>query len=534
VKQYDPEQCMPTEILRTRGLRQQRTLSDYQTVYGTIVEGNYQSTHDRLGPTTNEVLEEETVGTYDALQHVWNVSVEPAFQNRYSLNVTAEILDGGDEDNGFRFSWSTSPSGPFWPLLTLTSSGSQSADFSLAISTPKTIYIQVEDTNRDAGNALHDRLSTDNLFVWQECTWGPEPSGDAVPAGWGPTNLAPYGAHLGGYLGSVVETTNIEGILQLDLLATDAFHSPNAYPTFLYYNPYSTSQTVEIDVGTVPRDVYDAVSETFLCRSVSGPASFVIAPDSAVVAVVVPSNGLISYRITNGLHQMLINGVVVDYGKEPFSNIFTRSYPGTRNNWTGRLGYTFEAKQDFRITAFGRPVNVLVNQGLLRNPHTIELFDESNRTLLASTVVNANSPRDSLDYVFSPLAQPVFLHAGRKYMILSSESNGDGDLWMDYASIPYYGHHLISINGAEFTDTLPGSGMPDPGYAYFGQNVAYVPPAFGVGWDMANLGQFSTVSKHWLESCSDETSWCEGADLDFSGCVDMLDLCSFFEELWLQ
>lgn len=534
INMYDPQRCMPTEILRTRGLRQQRAQTDYNLIYGTIVEGSYQSTHGRLGPTEYEVLEEKTVGDYDALEHIWNVNVEPAYNGRYSLNVTANVQDGGDGDGGFKFSWATNPAGPFEALFTMASSGGKAGDFTLHITSPTIIYIKVEDTNRVNGNTLLDRISIDNLFVWQECQWGPEPSGDAVPAGWGPTNLAPYCAHLSGYLGAVVETTNVEGVLQLDLLATDVFHASDAYPTYLYYNPYTTPQTVQIDVGVEPVDVYDAVSGTFLKTDATGQTSFLISPDSAVIVVLAPANGLMTYNLSQGLQQTLINGVVVDYVTDGFGNLMRQHYTGTRNNMTGRLGYTFEPVADFRINALGRSVNPSVNQGRLLNSHTIELFDVDNGVLLAAASVDAASPKDALGYAFVSLTSPVELHAGRKYMILSSETSGDGDLWMDYSVMNSYCWHLITILGGEFAYSEPGSGMPAPGYSYFGNHIGYVPPTMSVAGERVMMDQFYRLAVCWLDVCSFDNNWCHGADINFSGRVDLTDLVYFIDVLWLR
>jgi hypothetical protein len=97
-------------------------------------------------------------------------------------------------------------------------------------------------------------------------------------------------------------------ILRLNALATDYYHAP-AYPTYLYFNPYGTASNVEIDVGSGMHDLYDAVGNMFLATGISGLTSFSIPANSAVLVVVAPANGTVSYD----LDRMLINGVVVDY-----------------------------------------------------------------------------------------------------------------------------------------------------------------------------------------------------------------------------
>jgi len=123
-----------------------------------------------------------------------------------------------------------------------------------------------------------------------------------------PSNLGLYGSSHIGYLAAVVNRTNVEKILQLDCLATDFFHE-KAYPTYLYYNLFSEYKKVKIEVGTQPVDLYDSVSQTFLKRNVSGTAVFNIIPDSAMVLVLTPAGGKVSYQ----KGKMIIDGVVVDY-----------------------------------------------------------------------------------------------------------------------------------------------------------------------------------------------------------------------------
>jgi hypothetical protein len=111
-----------------------------------------------------------------------------------------------------------------------------------------------------------------------------------------------------GNLGGIIKPTNIEKILRLDLLKTDYFHGP-AYPTFLYYNPYTMPKSVELDLGPEPKDVYDAVSKEFVLRNARGLAHISISPDTARVVVLAPANGKLTH---DGTH-VLIGGVIVDY-----------------------------------------------------------------------------------------------------------------------------------------------------------------------------------------------------------------------------
>ncbi len=62
---------------------------------------------------------------------------------------------------------------------------------------------------------------------WQG--YSPFSTGDALKGGWAATNLSLYSSSSIGYLGSLLETTNEEKILRLDLLTTDFFNEA-AFP----------------------------------------------------------------------------------------------------------------------------------------------------------------------------------------------------------------------------------------------------------------------------------------------------------------
>ncbi len=135
----------------------------------------------------------------------------------------------------------------------------------------------------------------------------PYATGDAIAGGWGYTNLVLYGSSHVGIFGSIIDTTDVEGILKLDLLKTDFFRE-EAYPTFLFYNPYDLDKTVSFDVGT-NKDIYESTSNTFLSSGVSGITQITISANRSYIVVLTPNGGNITYDYD----KMLVNGVVVDY-----------------------------------------------------------------------------------------------------------------------------------------------------------------------------------------------------------------------------
>jgi hypothetical protein len=144
----------------------------------------------------------------------------------------------------------------------------------------------------------------------REIWMGLEPlaTGDALRSGWAATNLSLYSTSSIGYLGAIIEKTNVEKILQIDLLRTDFFRD-TAYPSFLYYNPYTEIKSVAIDVGNEPTDIYDVVTESFLHTHVTGVVSVDVPADGVISVVLAPAGGMIRHEN----NKMLINDVVVDF-----------------------------------------------------------------------------------------------------------------------------------------------------------------------------------------------------------------------------
>jgi hypothetical protein len=135
-------------------------------------------------------------------------------------------------------------------------------------------------------------------------------AGDPLTYHWGPeTDFGIYGSGMVGVFGSIIKTTNVDQVLQLDLLATD-FHRGPAFDTYLYYNPHPSTASVAIDLGTDQLyDLYDAAANRFAARGVSGNTYFDVADDDAVMLVKIPAGGQQSF---DG-RRMLVDGVVVDY-----------------------------------------------------------------------------------------------------------------------------------------------------------------------------------------------------------------------------
>jgi len=123
------------------------------------------------------------------------------------------------------------------------------------------------------------------------------------------SQLSVYGSGHVGIFGSIIKNTNVEGILQLDLLATDFFNE-EAYPTYLYYNPFDEAKTITVSSGKGKKtDFYDTVSGKFVAKKVKGSAKITLPAKSSAVIVMAPVRG----KVTHNGSKMLIDNVVVDY-----------------------------------------------------------------------------------------------------------------------------------------------------------------------------------------------------------------------------
>jgi len=319
---YDRKSIIAYEGIRKwqRGAATAR--ADYHTVRGKIVQGSFASTHFRdESPPDREVFTEAS-GTGPEFEHIWEFAPPPA--RECWLVVAAERIPGGHVGNVFRFSFASRPEGPYTPAFSVSGAGpAQVAE--LPADLRDRLYVKAESSDRSPGWSGPDQLAVDAMALSYQSPIGPFAQGDLVvsfvdllkeatvpivlyrPA-LATTDLGLYGSSHVGILGGIIKPTNVERILQLDLLKTDYYHA-KAYPTYLYYNPYSSTKTVEIEVGTEPRDIYDAVSDQVIRKNVQGRARFTIACDTARLVVLAPAGG----KLLRKDKRTFIDEVIVRY-----------------------------------------------------------------------------------------------------------------------------------------------------------------------------------------------------------------------------
>ena len=118
-----------------------------------------------------------------------------------------------------------------------------------------------------------------------------------------------YGSAHVGIFGAIVDKTNVDGILKLDVLATD-FYRDKSFPTHLLYNPYMEDKQVTYQLKSRKVvDLYDAVAQKIIAKGVKINTSITI-PRSAAVLIVEISNGS---KLEKKGNTLMANEIVIDY-----------------------------------------------------------------------------------------------------------------------------------------------------------------------------------------------------------------------------
>lgn len=133
-------------------------------------------------------------------------------------------------------------------------------------------------------------------------------TGDAKRSNWAETNLSLYSSSSVGYLAALVELTDVEGILLLDVNKTD-FFSTSQYLSYALYNPHAVDKQVTLTLPVGAHDVYDAISETVIATNVSGSTVITIKADEAVLLVYFPAGSVPS--ASDG--KLYVGTEIIDY-----------------------------------------------------------------------------------------------------------------------------------------------------------------------------------------------------------------------------
>ena len=295
---YDPHSTLAYEGMRPVQTHVGRLSADYKTVHGTITEGSY--LQSIFTDKQYQRFETTEIDGQQRLEHIWKIELEDA--SSHTITMMAEISEGAE----FAISWGTDPNGTYQPFLRYDST-TPAVQYKELLTDTNELYLKLENTSAD--KTAIATFGIDDLWILSKSDKSPYATGDAKESGWAKTNFGLYSSAFTGLLGGIVQTTNVEKILQLDCLATDYFGAP-AYPTYLYYNPHDDTKQIELNVGATAVDLYEATSNQFLQKGVQRIAKIELAADSARLIVLVPSGGEVS---TNERGHTTVNDIIIDY-----------------------------------------------------------------------------------------------------------------------------------------------------------------------------------------------------------------------------
>lgn len=113
--------------------------------------------------------------------------------------------------------------------------------------------------------------------------------GDATTMFGQPCDLSIYSSAFIGGMAALVDKTNVDGILKINLNSTDSF-GDNLYPSYLFYNPYGLDRSISFDSGSKKVSIFDSVTNAIVASNVSGFVNLRIPAKSAKVIRILPSD----------------------------------------------------------------------------------------------------------------------------------------------------------------------------------------------------------------------------------------------------
>ncbi len=279
----DPNFCIPYEGIRKLGKTRDYPSND-QMKKGAIKLGHSTNPDKDMILTANEKGSIHYEGTIEVPSGTSHTLI--AVVNHRSVENDTRVFIKGENKHAIQFKNQRSDI----LKMPIQSSGR------------KQVVIQAE------GLPPNEVIQVKDLVIETGLENPPHVGGDAVDHEWGNTDLALYGGSYAGFLGALIETTNVRGILAINPVATEVM-LPDAYPTRLFFNPFEKPHTVNWNLGTNPVQVYDAINNTKVKDSAAGFISFEIAPKNAVMLVFPPAEK--PMKIINS--KLICDGIVVDF-----------------------------------------------------------------------------------------------------------------------------------------------------------------------------------------------------------------------------
>ena len=161
-------------------------------------------------------------------------------------------------------------------------------------------FIPYEGLRRYRKKVIYNSSNPNSRASENDTKYGPYASGDAYTYTWnGHTDYGMYGGAHVGIFASVIEKTDVSRILQIDLNKLDVFADNQTtdgkeIAFKMYYNPYSTSQTITVDCEN-GASIFDTVTKsTVASSSGTGKVSLTLKAGQTVVAAFIPQGKTVS------------------------------------------------------------------------------------------------------------------------------------------------------------------------------------------------------------------------------------------------
>lgn len=113
--------------------------------------------------------------------------------------------------------------------------------------------------------------------------------GDATTLFDQPSDISLYSSVLLGGMGALVAPTDVNGILKINLNATDSF-GDNLYQTYMFYNPYAEEKIITFEGLATRYDLFDLTSNSVFGRNLQGNVRILLEKERALVLKVLPAN----------------------------------------------------------------------------------------------------------------------------------------------------------------------------------------------------------------------------------------------------
>ena len=224
-------------------------------------------------------------------------------------------------------------------------------------------------------------------------------TGDAKRSGWAETNLALYGSSHVGYLGGILQTTDVEGILLLDANKTDFFQKED-YPTYVVYNPHSQIEQVSIPLPAGNHDIYDAIHETVIATGVSSEVTLTIIADEVLLLVCIPSGS--TPEAQNG--KLFVNTTIIDhhYGYDFSGKLRIKSLAVTDTlvEFNQQVSVYTEVENAQDIVTYNWSVNGTFHSSSIEGNFNWQVPENSGQTVLTLDI-ESNGELDQDSIVFN-------------------------------------------------------------------------------------------------------------------------------------